>query len=111
MTPQPPQPNEGRIKQLENKVVTTIQTLELMWIEAKNELVKNKIMDRMLQRLNILKPSSQTTTAMAQNQSRIKTVEETIKQLEDMHSYEFAEEQKKRHNVGVIKPTKNAISI
>lgn len=111
----PLNPAQNRLNQLDGKVVTKVQTLEMMYLEAKNELVKNKIMDRMLQRLNLSKPSPQTTQAMAQNQSRIRMVEDTIKNLADMHSFEFAEELKKSNTVGEnlveIKPTQNATPV
>lgn len=103
---------EAENRRKDFKIATTIQVVEIMLIEAQNEQVKNKVLDRMLNRLNLLRADPQTTKALAQNQARIKMVDQTIKQLEDIHSYEFAEQKKNVHNVVEdLKSTQNAAPI
>ena len=83
------------------KLLSQLQTIEMMLAEAYNELTKDKVLDRIFTRMELAgKLDKQSQQARYLNQTRMRSAELSIKFLEDLQQteVEFAEKEKKGHN-------------
>lgn len=82
------------------RAFTLRETMQIMMIEAKNELNRCGITDRLMQRLDLRgKKSPQQDQMRMQNQAKMKMLESTIADLEDMIDGELTSEKAK----GILK--------
>lgn len=77
------------------KPLTERQTLAIMIVESKNELVKSQIMERMFRRLALQGHPTRNQQLEAANTTKINVLKITLKELEVMHNEAVDAEGKK----------------
>jgi hypothetical protein len=79
------------------KEISEIEMCENLIYDNKVELAKSRIMDRLHQRM-LLSGERGVKELMAMNQSKIRTLEQMLKHLTDIHSALLEEREKKVDN-------------
>lgn len=88
----------------ELRPLSLIDTLQIMVVETKNELTKCKIMDRLMQRQSLKGAGQKNTQMLVMNQAKIKALESSLLDLEDIQDYEEAEIKRLSPKIDLTKP-------
>lgn len=75
------------------KPLTRLQTIEIMKVETRNEITRCEIMKELMNK-QILRGVQGLSQVYSINQSKITSLEGSLKDLEDMHREELADKAK-----------------